>query len=72
MIPDYSVFEKLLVKNSWKQFSGYNEKRIRTFNFANSYKLFFILFQLHVPVQLPCYDFIQIINLSMGSTKTFK
>ena len=26
---------------------------------------YFILFQLHVPVQLPCYDFIQIINFSM-------
>ena len=32
----------------------------------------FMLFQLHVPVQLPCYDFIQIINLSMGFVKTFK
>ena len=24
------------------------------------------LFQLHVPVQLPCYDFIQIANFSMN------
>ena len=33
---------------------------------------YFILFQLHVPVQLPCYDFIQIINLSMDFIKIFK
>ena len=26
---------------------------------------YFILFQLHVPVQLPCYDFIQITNFLM-------
>jgi hypothetical protein len=60
-----------------------NERRTRTFEKAsisfyslpNIYKLInncFILFQLHVPVQLPCYDFIQIANLSMGFIKTFK
>lgn len=30
---------------------------------------YFILFQLHVPVQLPCYDFIQIINFSIVLSK---
>jgi hypothetical protein len=28
----------------------------------------FHFFQLHVPVQLPCYDFIQITNFSMDLT----
>ena len=29
-----------------------------------------LFFQLHVPVQLPCYDFIQITNFSMDLSKT--
>ena len=29
-----------------------------------------LFFQLHVPVQLPCYDFIQVSNLSMDLPKT--
>ena len=53
-----------------------NEKRSWTFKFKPSKRatiysvaLAFHFFQLHVPVQLPCYDFIQIANFSMGLTK---
>ena len=41
-------------------------------NYFQVYLIFFAMFQLHVPVQLPCYDFIQITNLSMDYIKIFK
>ena len=65
------------LKNRWlktleNNFQVNNEKRIRTLTIPIAINYFSFLFQLHVPVQLPCYDFIQIINLSMGLVKTFK